>query len=603
MHLARLALLGLSTLAACYLGFLHFEGQESVPFIKHAGYWLVFSGLVLFLSTLCREARRIWYGGWRPGRRHLGPLAFVLGASLLLYLLQPAGYKIVMDEPVLAATALHMHEEKEVLKPTRTYEIGDEFVMLEGYVDKRRFLYPLLVSLLHDFAGYRALQGVVLNHLLAPVFLGLLFWVGRRLWPVWGGYAAVLLFLTVPLLAMNVNGGSFELLNLVMILVTGLAIERYLRRPDGDGLNLLVLSAVLLAHTRYESVLYVPVIGVVVLAGWWRERRPVVTWTAVLVPLFMVTIPLQQALLDQSPVLWQLGDETAGVFSFGRIPENLGHAAQHFLHAGRLQANSLLLSVLFLLSLPAGARLLASGRIRARFASPGGIAVLAVGLVVLVSFFLLMSYHWGQLNDAAVARIALPFILLQVVVVCQVAGACNRVRILGPAALILTSGFFLAVTRPTCASTDFLYNAWPSRMAEWLRQAEALPEKCLFITDASSVALAERRPALPEEYAAQHKAELEFHRKLGTFGEILFVTRAVPDPDEPGRKRTVSPLDRDFEMEVLREEKLTKQYYVRVARMTGVRWRPWDRRQLEAGTVAGALSRDEALELFAETLP
>ena len=70
----------------------------------------------------------------------------------------------------LAATALQMHQEKEILTPARGYEISGFFYLLGGYVDKRPYLFAFCTSLLHDLTGYRPFQTVILNTLLTPVF-------------------------------------------------------------------------------------------------------------------------------------------------------------------------------------------------------------------------------------------------------------------------------------------------------------------------------------------------------------------------------------------------------------------------------------------------
>ena len=62
----------------------------------------------------------------------------------------------------------------------------------------------------------------------------------------------------LPLLAINATGGGFEILNLCMIALTMLAAISYLERNDAVPLNFLLMSGILLAQTRYESVLLLP---------------------------------------------------------------------------------------------------------------------------------------------------------------------------------------------------------------------------------------------------------------------------------------------------------------------------------------------------------
>ena len=171
----------LSCLLAIYLGFFAFEATASVQVIKHAAYWLLLTtALLLMHATYVVYRDSSFRLNLNFIRSQRVPLLVIAGLSIVFYLLQDDGYKIVMDEPVLAATALHMHHEKEAMTLTKAYNIGGTFNVLGGYVGKRPNFFPFLVSVLHDLTGYRADQGIVLNHLLTPLFLGVLYIVGHR---------------------------------------------------------------------------------------------------------------------------------------------------------------------------------------------------------------------------------------------------------------------------------------------------------------------------------------------------------------------------------------------------------------------------------------
>ena len=222
-NLYKLGLMVASALASIYIGFLAFEPAEANQIIRYGGYWLILTAAALLGWNLFQRGKVHAGAVWLRRRGWMAPAVYILVCSAIILKLQPDGYKIVMDEPALAATALQMHQEKEILTPARGYEISGFFYLLGGYVDKRPYLFAFCTSLLHDLTGYRPFQTVILNTLLTPVFLGLMFVVGRLLARQWGGYLAVSLIATVPLVAMNANSGGFDLLNLVMLLGTALA--------------------------------------------------------------------------------------------------------------------------------------------------------------------------------------------------------------------------------------------------------------------------------------------------------------------------------------------------------------------------------------------
>ena len=144
-----------------------------------------------------------------------------------------------------------------------------------GLLDKRPLFQPLLVSLLHDLTGYRPENVFALNSALTFGLLGLVYVACRKLAGREAGILAVLLLTSLPLLAQNATGGGFELLNLVMIMSTLLLGMRFAEKRDPGSLQALLLSAVLLAQTRYESILFMLPVGLLVGWTWWKERRAV----------------------------------------------------------------------------------------------------------------------------------------------------------------------------------------------------------------------------------------------------------------------------------------------------------------------------------------
>ncbi|MGB0744343.1 MAG: hypothetical protein ACPGSB_07435 [Opitutales bacterium] len=623
----RLVCFGASSLLAIYLSFLAFEPAQAVTIVRELGYWLILAAVVLLLWQFGPEVKSLASGigkrsdprgrdacpdasaasGKYPGRLRaavptlatgpifladsilrwrstLLPVVFLAVLSWTLWMSQPREFKVVMDEPVLALTSMQMHLHKEVLAPMRAYEIEGVFLPLAGLVDKRPLFFPFLLSVLHDLTGYRPNQGIWLNALLLPVFLGQCFWFGRRIWGLAGAYLAVGLFATVPLLAMVATSGGFDLLNLVMLLFTFAAAERYLRDPVDRNLNILILSAVLLAQTRYESVLFVFAVATVVVFAWWRQREIRLTWTAVFVPLLLVSYPLQRLIMNEYEGFWQMPETVARPFALSFIPENLGHAYTFFFALNLEQPNSLFLSVAFLFSLPilalAASRRLQSLAFKQKEFPPALIAGITFAAVVLVNFIILLSYHWGQADDIMATRLVLPFILVQVFVVVLalpcLPGPKQAVASAFAAFLLV---FFLSVTRPTSAQTNFIPWGLTKQTVTWLiKQSEQWQGKdVLFITDRHLIPILYQSSALTTANALSALPELELHQRMNTFNEILVVYTL---PTEMGWQRYEElqreredrkRLEKAFKMTRLAEDKLSDFAYIRLMRVDEVR--------------------------------
>ena len=316
----RVWLLLLTTALAVVLGFFALPDQTAIVFVSKTGFWFVLLAFVLFLHALWVTFRgELLALSWRAMDWPSVGVVAVGGTVLLVH--ETFGFKIVMDEIMLLGTSMAMHLDKTVLTPVRGNDIQGTFVILDGMMDKRPLFFPFLASLLHDLTGYRPANVFVLNGALTFVFLGLVHTLGRLLAGRLAGWLGVALFAGLPLLAHNATGGGFELLNLVMILATLLLGARFVEKRDPPALAAFCFSALLLAQVRYESVIFLGPVALLVLWVWWREGRPVLAWPVLLAPLLMVHYPLQHRIFDLRASAWELGSKpgSAAVFSFGYV--------------------------------------------------------------------------------------------------------------------------------------------------------------------------------------------------------------------------------------------------------------------------------------------
>lgn len=605
-NLTSLVLLTASAALSLLVGFVLFDGGQAVGLIKGFGYWVMLGTFIALLYTLGGRLRDGSPYLRQRARGLAGPATFVFVASLVLLAIQPTGYKITMDEPVLAATALRMHEYREVMTTVRAHDLQGVFTQLDGYVDKRPYFYPFLVSLLHDLTGFRSGNPFLLNALLTPILLGLVFLWGGWLWPRYGGYFAVLLFATVPLVAMNANGGGFDLLNLVMILATAWAAKSWLEKPEARRLDILVLLAVLLAQTRYESVLYILPVGVAVLLGWRKAGQLVITPILILTPLLLIPFPLQQAIVQQYAGLQELKEGVESRFSFGYVADNLGHAANYFFNwSDDQQPNSLLLSVLFVMAL-SWAGTVGLKRWREADVPPAPrTAALLFGAVMVFNFFLLMAYYWGQADDIIATRIILPFILLQVLLAGYVLGTFARPRLTGTVAVTASLVYCLGVTLPLCSRSDFLRWIPGHHECLWVQEQATFfkGQKVLIVSNKHLAAIGEKVPAIPEFMANKHKARLQLHLDLGSFEGIYFAHEMVPDLEVPDELKAGTPIYSDFVLETVKEELIGDRRVMRLSRLKAVKFDEGEARMIDTTGFSGLSEGPERLGFYAETLP
>ena len=139
-----------------------------------------------------------------------------------------------------------------------------------------------------------------------------------------------------------------------MILATLLLGVRFTERSNGASLAAFIFSAVLLAQVRYESVVFLVPVALVVIWVWARDGRAEIPWLVVAAPLLLVHVPLHQRIFDLRASAWELSSRPGFTepFSVSYIPDNLAHALAFFFGRASDQPNSPVLSALGCLAVP-----------------------------------------------------------------------------------------------------------------------------------------------------------------------------------------------------------------------------------------------------------
>jgi hypothetical protein len=570
----RLRALGGSAILAILLGFIVIPDQAAIRFVSKAGFWIILLTFALFVRAawvaFAFDIRK-----WDLRQTDWPTVAVVTLGGTVLLVHETFGFKIVMDEIMLLGTSLSMHLDKSVMVPIRGSDIQGSFVVLDGLMDKRPLFFPFLVSLLHDLTGYRPANAFVLNAGLTFVFLTLVNATGRMLAGRLAGWIGVALFAGLPLLAHNATGGGFELLNLVMILGVMLLGVRYAERRDAATLAVFCYGALLLAQVRYESVIYLLPVAVLIVWVWWQQAETQLSWPVVIAPLLMVHYPLQHRIFDLRASAWELGSRPGYTtpFSASYIVDNLNHAVGFFFAAPSEQPNSLVLSTLGWLAVPFFVLLVFKRIPRLASERPANVAVAIFALGFAAQFALLMCYFWGKFDDVVIRRLSLPTHLGMVVsllaVLPQFAKPILTRVLLGIAVLgLVASGV------PSMAAHAYSQEYLPGRETAWRRAFIAeQPRKDYLVIDNDSVLwIAHQISSTPMLQAMKNRDRIVWNMKNRTFSDIFVFQRFNIDA-ETGRMtlREGDDLGPAFVLETVREERLQTLTLSRLSRLKEVR--------------------------------
>jgi hypothetical protein len=610
----RFLLLLLNAALAVIIGFVLITPEQSLQAVIHGGYWAMLLLTLLFGWALFKVARDSWADGidWRDRPRW--PVGLILACGILLLVHETYGFKILMDEVMLLGTSMSMHHDKTALVPMRGNDILGAFQLLAGQLDKRPLFQPFLVSVLHDFTGYRPENVFALNTVLTFVLLTLSYLTGCRIGGRGAGALVVLLLTSLPLLAQNATGGGFELLNLVMILATLLLGMRYVARRDGNSLEAFGLAGILLALTRYESVLFLLPVGLTVLWVWWTDRKPTLTGVVVVMPLLLLPYALHHKVFNVRESSWEMASQPGfdRPFSLSFIPDNIAHDLNFFFNTTGEHSNSLVLSVLGFLALPffalwAGQTL---GRLRAAPPAQAALAIFSLGFAAHT--LLLLCYFWGRFDDPVIRRLSLPLNLTLAIAVVTVAAEMNwRGQIWRILAVLVGAGFF-AHSLPAMARHGYSLDYYVGREMDWRREfITAHPERDYLVIDNNSIIwITHLVSSTPVLQALDHKEKIVFNLRNRTFTAIYVFQRFLVDP-ETGRLTLPAEdeLGPDYQLETVWERRFTPLTVSRISRVLSVREGPTARpipppQPLEKLTPAEQEKvREQYLERFIKRLP
>jgi hypothetical protein len=524
---------------AIWLGFVGLPVRVAEEVVKRGGFYFMALTVAWWVVALARSFRRRRLppaaptrAAFPPGRRLV--LGVVIGGLTLMAIQsEPYRGKILNDEFVLQSTAYNLHHFRDVATMVRGYEVEGTFISTDNYLDKRPYFYPFLVSLLHDFTGYRPANAFVLNSVLYAVALGLIYAVGQALAGWRGGLLAALLAGSLPLLGQNATGSGMELLNVVMIVGTLWLGARYLADPAEAGLEAFVLSAVLLAQSRYESALYVLAAAAVVVWGWWAVRRVILPWSALAAPMLLLPVALQNRVVANSPLLWELDEARKVRFSIDYLPANVRGAVAFLFNGNAERANSLLLSAAGLAAVLVLALLVAWRWRTWRRRAPAEVALACFGGVILANTGLVMFYYWASFDDPMASRFSLPWLLLMVFATVVVARWLDRRLPATTLLLALAAGW--AVPEAAAKFGHHYYSHLGNDEIAWHhRWVNARPSaRRLVISNRTSLSwLLEETPAILLDRARLVADRLQHQLTQPLFDEILVIQALRPTSAE-----------------------------------------------------------------------
>ncbi len=535
----------LMTVFLCVLlgSFLVFDFDAARWFQSYAGYYFCTAAFA-FAGYHCFRVRALFIGKIRQLSKQLrlSVLGVAIAGTYLLALHEPTEMRVFNDEPTHALTALSMAQERAVFAPGVGFYEGGGFVYADPEPTYRLYLYPYVVSLLHNLTGIRPINNFIANGFIGFFTLLATFLLG---WQMGGrpaaGFAAQLLLLGLPLLHQVFNSAGYDLLNLFLFICFVSACLVYFRSGGLDLLNLSISLGVLLAYCRNESILYMSALAVLFLLRSIHEKSLRLSIFSTLSPVLLL-VPLAArslgARLDETMSVFYENIDT-GFFGLRYFPDNSQKVLRWLFSTDSTNLNSLLITFLAIGALIA---LVFSWRVNRSSDGDASFFGFRAHDVILITFLglaglhlsLIMCLFWDP-TEASAIRFFLPINF--VFILCIVRGLFWLERRWGARLAlplsIIALAFAWLVTLPKAARAEVTHSSVTAsaanRSLEWAKSHN--DGRTLFAVRASPQFILHRLPTVSLRFLSTHTEDVFRLVKAGHYDRVILIELRYFNPE------------------------------------------------------------------------
>ena len=251
-------------------------------------------------------------------------LLYSAAITALLFALLPPELRIQFDETSILGASKSMHEHHACVVTTGALPVEGEVFARENTTDKRPPLFAFLVHLLHRVTGFRIENGFWVNGILLTVGMTATFrFVAARAGRLCA-FLAPACIATVPAIAASATSAGFDLMASAWLAIALFAAITFLERPTNGHFCWLLAALMLLAQSRYESLLASGGIAAFVFVAVRKRYRPNRTGTAMLACTPALLLPVILLLYhSRNPKFYPEADG-ASLVGLSHVVDHLG---------------------------------------------------------------------------------------------------------------------------------------------------------------------------------------------------------------------------------------------------------------------------------------
>jgi hypothetical protein len=482
------------------------------------------------------------------------------------FLVSPPEPRILADETNLLGVSMEMHETTRCVLPVEAlFFYHGMRTRVSEKTEMRPPAFPFILSIIHNLTGYRPGNAFVLNALCAWLSLMLLFlMIDRREGGLWG-YVAMLAMAAYPVFVQYFTSAGFEVFNLTLMMLTFFLLDQFLESRNLWVSVAVIASLVLLAHSRYESILAVLCVAPVLLrflpidsTDDWREKL-VFAFPLMLLPAFWLRS------ITWDPIRFQV-ENIGQAFSFSNFLPNLKGFVLFFL-SGRSQkfAGPVLTMLAFV-----GLFLLIEKLKNKKLTREHRWLTSSIAACAILHLFARLFYSNGNLIEPYTSRLAIIFLPLfaglAITGLRRIECFKSPVNI-APAISILMLTLMVA-SWPVAAANNGVRSLTLFREFKWAQnilQENKVGEEAILICDRPNMFVPYRYSAITFETAEIMAEKLEKMLKIKSYGRLV-VIQHIRYRDRSPEENLPANLEK-FSRRTLFESQLSTVHYLRITEL------------------------------------
>lgn len=320
----------IAILLSFFVGFKLPEEMMRKIYIDYIYYILLFNVLFWLFSFIRTRTKSFFEDLASYWKNHKLAVFVALILVIIGSIVSKPDFRILADETNLLSVSQALYENRECRNYTSVlyYYFGFKNV-IRAELDKRPALFPLTVSFIHSFTGYRP-ENIFIANIIAGFFSLLFIYhlISYKFGKFWG-ICGMLLLSSYPVFVLYYTSGGFEVFNLLFSLILFWLLIKFLKEPTAVYAECIFLFLPLISQTRYESVTAVfCVLPVVFLMLPWKEYLKF-SYKLILTPLFFIPIAWLRILTFNIKALE--AEDKGSAFSFDFFKANLEKAGLFFI--------------------------------------------------------------------------------------------------------------------------------------------------------------------------------------------------------------------------------------------------------------------------------